>query len=171
MSKLSGMVCAIAVLALAVVGSSMVSAQEDRQPGGRGQRMTREEFMARMAERQRESLGATEEEWQVLGPKVEAVQTLSRQLSGGGFRRMGGRRGGDDQQPAENQTEIEKATAALRETLDNEGATAADIKAKLTALRAAREKARQELAKAQDELRELVTQRQEALLVLQGLLD
>jgi Spy/CpxP family protein refolding chaperone len=41
----------------------------------------------------------------------------------------------------------------------------------LTALRAAREKARQELATAQEELRKILTPRQEALLVLMGYLQ
>ena len=45
------------------------------------------------------------------------------------------------------------------------------IKAKLTALRAAREQARRELATAQRSLRQLLTLRQEAHLVLRGLLD
>jgi len=45
------------------------------------------------------------------------------------------------------------------------------INVKLTALRAAKEKARQELAAAQQSLRQLMTIRQEAVLVLNSLLD
>ncbi len=45
------------------------------------------------------------------------------------------------------------------------------IKARLGALRSAKEKAQQELATAQHSLRQLMTLRQEAVLVLNGLLD
>jgi len=50
-------------------------------------------------------------------------------------------------------------------------AAADQIKAKLTALRAAQSGAAQELAKARQSLRQLLTLRQEAVLVLNGLLD
>jgi hypothetical protein len=45
------------------------------------------------------------------------------------------------------------------------------IKARLTALRAAKERAVQQLINARQGLRQLLTLRQEALLVLNGLLD
>jgi hypothetical protein len=53
----------------------------------------------------------------------------------------------------------------------DEGAKPEEIKAKLTALRAAKEQARQDLVKARQDLRQLMTLRQEAVLVLNGLLD
>ncbi|KPK84413.1 MAG: hypothetical protein AMJ81_05625 [Phycisphaerae bacterium SM23_33] len=138
-----------------------------------------EEFRAQAAQRMRESLGATEEEWKVLQPKVEKVQTLQRQSRGGmrGMTGQPGRRGrapgapGAEAAPAREQTEVEKATESLRKVLDNKEAPAGDIKAALETLRQAREKAAQELAKAQKDLREVVTVRQEAQLVLMGLLD
>ncbi len=46
-----------------------------------------------------------------------------------------------------------------------------EIKARLKALREAREAAKDELVKAKDKLREILTQRQEAQLVLYGFLD
>jgi len=48
-----------------------------------------------MEQRTREQLGATEEEWKVLGPRVMKVSELSRQTSGFGRGGMffGGRRG------------------------------------------------------------------------------
>jgi hypothetical protein len=131
-------------------------------------------------ERTKQALGATDEEWQALGPMVEKVQELSGQLSsrGMGMRGAGRGRGGDQgggppgspaaQQP---QTPLQKAEAALQETLANASAANADITAKLTALRDAREKVKQELAVAQDELRKVITLRQEAQLVLMGLLN
>ena len=156
-------------------------------PGGGGGwgggRFDPERMRQAYAERMKETLGVTDEEWKVLGPRIEKVQTLSMQLRAGGRMGMFGGRGGrgdrpegaappDAQpQPERELSEVEKAANALRETLDNEDATADDIAKKLTALREAREKVKQELAVAQDDLRQLLTARQEAQLVLMGLLD
>jgi hypothetical protein len=58
---------------------------------------------------------------------------------------------------------------ALRKALDNK-ASASEIKAKLTELRAARKTKEAELEKAQDNLREILSARQEAVAVTLGLL-
>jgi hypothetical protein len=69
-------------------------------PGGRDpaqmqQRM--EQFRQQMSDRMKQAFGATDEEWKVLQPKVEKVQTLARQSRGGGMGFMPGRgRGGND---------------------------------------------------------------------------
>jgi outer membrane protein TolC len=65
----------------------------------------------------------------------------------------------------------ELGTGAGRRTGDFGRVTAEQIKAKLAALRAAKQKAAQDLATARQSLRQLMTLRQEALLVLNGLLD
>jgi Spy/CpxP family protein refolding chaperone len=116
-----------------------------------------------------ESLGATDAEWKVLEPKVTKVQTLNGQLMMGG---RGGRgRGAPDAAPAA-ETDLQKAQTALRALVapDNTTAKAEDITKALTALRAAREKAEGELTAAQADLKKVVTPKQEALLVLAGLL-
>jgi hypothetical protein len=66
---------------------------------------------------------------------------------------------------------VEKAADQLSTTLENESASAEEIKKQLTTLRAEKEKTKQEQAKAQQELRQLLTLRQEAQLVLMGLLN
>ena len=58
---------------------------------------------------------------------------------------------------------------ALRKAIDSD-ASPADIKAKLAELRAARKKKEAELEKAQDQLREILSPRQEAIAVTLGLL-
>jgi Spy/CpxP family protein refolding chaperone len=63
------------------------------------------------------------------------------------------------------------ASKALADTLDNKDAKPDEIKAKLTALRDARAKAREELTKARKDLTDLLTQRQEAVLVQFGILE
>jgi len=65
-------------------------------------------------------------------------------------------------------TPVEKAQEQLRTTLENQSASPDEIKKNLTALREAREKAKQELAAAQQELRQILTVRQEAQLVMMG---
>lgn len=79
----------------------------------------------------------------------------------------GGAEGGEGGEP----TATGKAQEDLRAALDQEGVDAATIQAKLTALREAREQAKQELATAQSKLREVLTLKQEAHLILMGLLD
>jgi len=128
----------------------------------------------RMLERVKEVLAPTDEEWKVLEPKIGKVQELSLQASiRGGMAFMRGRRGDRPQPPEEapELTGVEKAVEQLRTALDSEEAKPEELKEKLTALREAREKSKQELAEAQQALRELVTLRQEAQLVLMGLLD
>lgn len=118
--------------------------------------------MERMAQRQREALeafkdklGCSDDEWAVVGVKLEAVYYLVHP-----------KRGLDGL----INTRVEQKTNELRESVRNEKAAAADIRAKLTSLRAAKEKTHQKLALAQKDLRELLTLRQEAILVLNELL-
>jgi len=160
---------------------------------GRGGRFDPEQMRQMMEQRMQEALGATDVEWKVLGPRVMKVQELSRQTGGSGRGMMFGRgmrggpggqggRGGD--RPGGDRpggrgpggtdrelTEVEKSQQELQTTLENTAAAPDTIKQQLTKLRAAREKAKQELAKAQQDLRQVLTLRQEATLVLMGMLD
>jgi hypothetical protein len=61
--------------------------------------------------------------------------------------------------------------AQLRTTLEKESASPEEIKTQLTAVRQAREKAKQDLAVAQQDLKKILTVRQEAMLVEMGQLD
>ncbi len=77
------------------------------------------------------------------------------------------REGGPQGEP----TALGKAIAQLRTTLANPSASPEDIKKRLTAVQAARERLKQELAAAQGDLRKLLTVRQEAQLILMGQLS
>ncbi len=157
--------------------------------GGRGN-FDPEQFKQRMLDRMKESLGLSDDEMKALQPKIEAVQKLQAQVRGGargfgGFgggggmqRRRGGNGGGGDATPAapttppEPKSESEKKTQELQALVDNkENTDVKAIKAKLQEVREIREKARGDLKKAQDELRELLTPKQEAQLVLMGILE
>jgi hypothetical protein len=107
------------------------------------------------------------------------VEELRRQTGGGrgGMGRRGpggpgGNRPGDRPgAPDRELTAAEKAQEELQTLLDNTSATPEQIKQALTKFRSAKEKAKQDLAKAQQDLRQVLTIRQEAQLVVMGLLD
>ena len=155
-------------------GQAGAGAQRGAQPGAGGDRQFDPAQMRQMMEqRTREQLGATEAEWKTLGPRVMKVEQLNRQLSGSsrGMAFGGGRRGGEEGGQQGEMTALDKASQALRTTLRNEAASPDEIKKQLAALRTAREATKKELATAQAELRKSVNVRQEAQLVLMGLLD
>ena len=154
-------------------------------PGGRGdpaqmqQRM--EQFRQQMSDRMKQSFGATDEEWKVIQPRIEKVQTLSRQSRGGGGfgggrggpGGPGGGRGGPGGGPPSDQpqSDVDKAGEALQKVLDNKDAPVEEIKAALGALRGARAAAKLELEAAQKALREVLSLRQEGQGVRMGLLE
>lgn len=118
----------------------------------------------------KQALGASDEEMQALAPKIEKVMQIQRDASPS----MRGlfRRGDRGPQPQSDQplSSVQQKTKELKEAIDN-NAPASDIKAKMQALRDARAAARQELAKAQAELKELVTPKQEGVLLMFGMLE
>lgn len=140
-----------------------------------------------MLDRLKERLGASDEEWTVLKPQLQKVTELQTQLRasagpmasfggrggdrgpGGGDRGPGGGdRGGDRMMaPAPAMPEAE----TLRNTLDDENAAPEAITSALKAFRDARAAKQAELTKAQEDLRKVLTVRQEAILVMSGTLE
>ena len=152
-----------------------ISAQErdrnrdrgNRERGGERGQWDRSQIMERIMDRYRENLGFSVAEWKVVQPKVQAV--MDNRISGasgmmsmfGGSRRG---RGGD--------SSTEKTpTSELRDLLEKDDASKGDIKAKLAAYRADRKAREAKLKKAQEDLRQLLTIKQEAQAVLAGLLN
>jgi hypothetical protein len=178
---------AILGLALFVAGTSLAQNNQPGQGQGQGRRggggggnFDPAQFRAQQMARIKDALGATDEEFTALQPKLEAVMTAQRDTRAGGFGGgRGGRRGGQQgdtnaqpqQTPPGGDSAVAKAQAELRAVLDNKDSKPEEIKAKLTALRAAREQAKTALAAAQKDLKDLLTQRQEAVLVNMGYLD
>jgi hypothetical protein len=148
-------------------------ANRNAQMGARGgQRLDPAQMRQMMEQRMKRQLGATDAEWKTIGPRVMKIEQLDRQISGGrGGMSFGGRRGARGNQPGAEMTALEKASQQLRTTLENPSATPDQIKKELAVLRAAREKTKKELVAAQQELRKTINARQEAQLVLMGLLD
>lgn len=173
-----------------VDGGGAPPAPEPNGGGGGGRRGgTPEQFRQRMIERLKTSLKASDEEMTVIQPLVEKVFAKQREAAAGN--RFGGGgggprppRGGGDRPPGESPDgagperrnwrggggETPEAQA-LRDALDKDGTPPSEITAKLTALREQRKKAAAELASAREDLRKVLTVRQEAVLVQTGLLE
>jgi hypothetical protein len=174
-----------ALMGLVCVGTA-ISQDATSQPagarGGRGggPRMTPEEMRAQMEQRMKTALDVKDDEWTALQPKIEKVMTAQRENRGGGMMRMGrGGPGGPGGQggpgagadATRQQSDVELKAAELAKVVGDKDAQAPQIKAALEAYRAARAKARESLESAQKELKELLTPRQEAVLVSYGMLD
>lgn len=184
----------LAAVALAGLGLAGIAWSQNAPPanGGnaRGNRGARGNFdpaqmRQQMDQRMKERLGVTDDEWKVLQPKLEKVQTLQRDGRGGMMGMMGGGRGGRGPgaapgaatgaaQPAENapaQSDVQKKSAELQKLLDNKDSAPDDVKKALADYRDARAKAKVELEKAQKDLKELLSVKQEAALVLLSVLE
>ena len=178
-------------MALLVMAAASPALAQAPGPGGPGGPPDFAEMRQRFLDRMKEMLGASDDEWKALQPKIEKVQQLQREASGmrGMFMMMfgpgpggpppggpggpggpppGGPGGfGGDQPPSP----VVQKMQDLRAALDNKDAKPEEIKAKLQALRDARTQAKADLTKAQDDLRDLLTTRQESVLVMMGILE
>lgn len=147
-------------------------------PGGAGGRGGRGGGFdpAAQLENIKTALAASDDEWKVLQPKIEKliaanteVQSGNRGGRGGAGGGRGGRGGAGGAAPGGGAggatSAVAQAMADLRTTLDNPAAPAEQITMKLTALRDARAKAAANLAAARKEVKDLLTTRQEAVLV------
>src|SRR5438874_2102912 len=91
------------------------------------------QFRQQRLDRIKEQLGASDDEWKVLSPKIEKVMDVQRNTFGGfgGGRGRGPGGGGNaDNQP---QTPVAKAWADRGTTVENKDAPASDIKTQLAA--------------------------------------
>ena len=176
----------VAIFAICAM-TTLASAQQadPNAQGGRGGRGGRggggnwdpAQMHQQMLDRVKELLGSKDDEWAVLSPKVDKVMTIgmqSRTSMRGLFRNRGGTdRGGNNNGPTTpgSDSAVAKAQADLQSALDDKSISPDEIAKRLANLRQAKDSAKQELAKAQAELKELLNQRQEAVLVVNGMLD
>lgn len=181
-----------ALLAVAVLGlaGASLSAQDNNAPRGDGRRgggngggqedgrrsFNPADMQARMLAGLRERMGVTsDEEWTVISERVMKVSELRRSMGGGmasamAFRGPGGPGGGGDSRGSfrgrsGGSSETEALQSAVADKLPD-----AELKARLTKLRETRKANEKKLEQAQEDLRAVLTVRQEALLVLAGLL-
>ncbi len=135
----------------------------DDQGGRRGQ-FDPARMQEMMMERIKTTLESTDEEWKVIQPLVKNVNDIQMKMRFGGFRRG---RGGPGGPPSDENPEV----TALRTVLESQKPAPEEIKTKLTAYRDAQKKNEEGLQKARADLRKVLTLKQEANLVLMGLLD
>lgn len=168
--------------ALALTASAVLANAQENQDRPRGDRggdrgnFNPEEFRQRMAERMKTSLKVTDEEWAVLSPLIEKVQTVQRESMGSRFGGFGGRGGGDrggggGNSGGDSTRPGAAESTALRTALESESTSPEDLKAKLAAVRDFRKKSAAQLAAARADLQKVVTVRQEAVLVSMGILE
>jgi molybdopterin converting factor small subunit len=139
----------------------------------------RKQVEKQQQKRLQEELGATDDEWKALGPKIEKVRTLQRLVGDDAVGGSGGMLGGGpgrallirSADPNTPQADIETKSKTLQALLDDKQAKPESVTAALKAYREARVKARQDLVKARQELKDLLTVRQEAQLVTMGILE
>lgn len=160
--------------------TSPMAGQDQR--GGR-RNFNPEEARKWFNDRIKTGLKVSDDEWAVIQPLLEKVQNLQfseRAMPGsfGGFsRRQRGDEASAKPSPAggENNRRAARPASpeaeALRTTLESESSSTEDIKAKLQALRESRQKNATELAQAREDLKKVLTLKQEATLVMMGILE
>jgi len=143
--------------------------------GGRGFDMT--QVVPMMVEGMRQSLAVTnDDEWNVIEPKLEKVVKLKMEERTTGITSMGGMFGGRGG-GAGGMARLNPLTGApdpsvdvLQKAIDS-NAPIAEVKAAMAKVRDARLQKRAALLKAQQDLKDVLSIRQEATLLLMGQLD
>jgi len=178
----------LGLAALVVAQGQPRARQRANTPRSRTTQTNPEVTRERMMQRMQQQLGASDAEWQIIQPRLERVVELSRRANRRGPGALPGRAGGrrNPDRPSQGPRAVgrrarpdadrapsamEKTTTELRDLLNDANATSEQIEAKLTALRRARQDAQEELAQARSALREVLIVKQEARLVLLGLLE
>lgn len=152
--------------------------------GGRRGNFDPADMQARLLTSLRERLEVTDdEEWKLISERITKVNELRRNTGGGGAMgfagrgpqpggngnrgsdRGGGDRGGTQGGPRGGSTEMSALQSAIRDKLPD-----AEIKSRLDRVRETRKDNEGKITKAQEELRALLTIRQEAVAVMFGLL-
>ena len=192
MKSLSRIV-SVAALGAAVIFSSLsASAQDTNGDNGGGGRRNRggggqgggpggggnwdpAQMRQRMAERMREQFDVKDDaEWKLISERIEKVSDVRREMGGrAGMMMMMGARGGGPGGPGGGRGgaggDVNPEQDALQKAIES-NAPADEIKAKLAKYRASQKEKEAKLAKAQDELRQVLSVKQEGTAVLMGLL-
>ena len=184
MKTLNRLVTVAGVVLATFFGAAHLAAQNQQQPRpGRGN-LDPAQFRQNMLDDARGRLEVkSDDEWKVIQPLIEKVVDARREVGfGGGFvrgpRRGGGNNNNDAQSSGNNQgggrgfrgggpgPEAEDLQKAI-----DANASKDELKAKLAKFREARKEKEAKLASAQEELKKVLSVKQEAAAVLIGLLQ
>jgi hypothetical protein len=187
MKRLSQWLAVAGVASSLLLGVSTSMAQDDQNRGGRnrgGFGGDPAEFRQRMMEGIREQFAVKDDaEWKAIEPLVQGVMDARRDVGVGGnmgrmFRRPGGdnnnagggggerRRGGGGPFGGEP----DPAQEALDKAVDSK-ASKEELKAAMAKVRASKKEKEAKLAKAQDELKKVLSTEQEAVALSMGLVQ
>lgn len=178
-------ICGVA--AALCLGAGILSAQDNntnsggqgrRGNGGGGGNFDPAQFQQRMMDTIRERLAFTNDtDWAAVQPLIQKEFDARRAVGFGGrgfggFGRRGGGGGGNNAQGGRGGGfgQSSPEADALQKALDDNAPTA-QVKAAFEKYRAARKAKEAKLAQAQEDLRKVLTPRQEAQATLLGLLD
>ena len=178
--KMNQILAACGIAAALFLGAGNVSAQNDNGgPGGGFRNMDAAQRQQFFMDNIKEQLGFTNDtEWNAIQPMVQKVMDARRDVGGGGMGRLFGRgnRGGNNNADANNGgrrgfggTPSPEAEA-LQKAIDDNAPTA-QIKAALTKYQASQKDKQTKLVQAQENLRKVLTVKQEAQAVLLGLVE
>jgi hypothetical protein len=149
------------------VPEAKVAKREEKLAAREGAEANREAD-SRQLERLRERLGVTDDaEWTLISGRIAKVEELRRALA---------QEQGAARPNAANPVKVRKNAKPAGSEFDalraavNDGYPEAEIKARLAKAHEARQNAEQELAQAQTDLRAVLSVRQEAIVVMAGLL-
>lgn len=169
----------------AAVGLTSSNALAQNNGGNGGGRQRRgggnfdpAQFQQRMMDGIRDQMGVTnDDEWNVIQQRVQKVFDARRDVGfGGGMRMFRGRRGNnndDNNNGGQRRGRFGNPSPeqeALQQAIDN-NAPSDQVKAALDKYRAAKKTKEAALQKAQSDLKAVLTPKQEAVAVLNGLLD
>jgi hypothetical protein len=132
----------------------------------------RDAMLARWKQRLKQQLEATDEEWKVLEPLILKV-TRARRDARLDPRTLGGvvvGTGAFPSVPGDGPSAVDEAEAALREMERDPDAPRQDVARCLADYRRVRNAARKRLDAVEDELKAVLNQRQESILILLGIL-
>ena len=186
--KLNQLLTICGVAAALTLGAGTVSAQNDNGGPGGGQggggfgrgNFDPAQFQQRMMDNIKDQLGYTNDaDWNAVQPLIQKVMDARRDIGfGGGFGRMfrnrggqggggnagfGGGRGGFGQQPSPEAEALQKAI--------DDNSPPAQIKAALAKYEASQKAKQAKLVQAQEDLRKVLTVKQEAQATLLGLVE
>jgi hypothetical protein len=172
----------VGMASLLCAGATQVLAQDNPGPPRGGRNFDPAQFQQRRMERIKEQMEITDDsEWKALEPLIQKVMdTRMASFAGMGRGMFGGPRrgGGDNAQADQGQGgggrrgmfgAPSPEAEALQKAIDAK-APKAEVKAALAKYQEARKAKQAELEKAQEELRKVLTARQEAIATLDGLL-
>ena len=184
MNKLNQMLLLAGAALTLCLGTGRLAAQDQQPPQRQGRgNFDPEQARQRMMDRYKEQLEVKDDaEWKLISERIEKVTAARREVGfggGGGFGR-GGRGGpggpgggtGGDQAAAGRGAfggQPSPEAEALRKAIEAK-APADELKSKLAKFREARKVKEANLEKVQEDLRKVLTPRQEAVAVLAGLL-